>query len=149
MINPEIIKVIKIITSRLDKNKISWSIIGSTNLALQGMNIQPRDIDIVVKFDDLSKIRRIFLDYSPTEINELKTNTPTWNIKFVIGKVEVQILGENDLGVYVSKLINSQITRIKIKNIKVPCLDLIAEANAYSETNREQKANLIKDFLGN
>jgi len=39
------------------------------------------------------------------------------------------------------------IVLVKLDDINIPCLSLESEAKAYSETDRESKANLIRDYL--
>jgi len=133
----------------MNENKIKWALIGSTNMQLQGMNVNPHDLDIVVQLKDLEKIREIFSDYNASAIKELKplTNEPGWEVKLNIENVEVHILGERDTGEYVSKLLSDRLTKIKIDDIKIPCFTLEAEAQTYAETNREHKAHLIQEFL--
>lgn len=133
----------------MNKNDIKWALIGSTNLKMQGMDVNPNDLDIVVPLKDLEKMREIFADYNASVVKELKslTDEPGWEVKLEIDGVEVQILGENDTGEYVSKLLENKLTKISIDNIEIPCFTLEAEAQTYTETNREHKAHLIQDFL--
>jgi len=122
-------------------------LVGSTNMQLQGMNVNPRDLDIVVQLSNLEKISRIF----NAPINKLRSSTkePAWEVKTTIDDVEIQIFGERDLGKYVSKLLANRIIKMKLEDIEVPCFTLEAEAQAYEETKRENKAQMIRNFLQN
>ena len=42
---------------------IDWVIIGSTNMALQEMDVSPKDIDAVVSIKDFNKLQKIFPDF--------------------------------------------------------------------------------------
>ena len=128
---------------------IKWALIGSTNMALQGINIHPRDLDSVVRLDDLKKMKNIFPEYKLSKIKELKSfrNEPAWDIKMRIGDIEGQILGEKDTGEYVSKLLANKIKNIMLDDIEIPCFTLKAEAQTYLETNRKHKADIINRFL--
>ncbi len=149
MLNKNFEEAIKIIFKKLNSNKIKWALIGSTNMAIQGMNVQPHDLDLVVQLKDLNKMREIFSEYNASAIKELKplTDEPGWEVKIKIKNVEVQILGERDTSEYVSKLLANKLTKIKLEGIEVPCFTLDAEAQTYAETKREHKANLIREFL--
>jgi len=149
MINSKFTHAIKVIHQLLDEKKISWALIGSTNMQLQGMNVNPRDLDIVVQLKDLEKMKNIFSGYLASEIRKLEPMTiePAWEVKLDIDEVEVQILGELDTGEYVSKLLAKRLIHISLGDIQVPCFTLDAEAQTYAETKREHKANLIRDFL--
>ena len=142
-------EAIKIICSKLDKNKIRWALIGSTNMAFQGMDVKQRDLDIIVHFNDLKKMKKIFSEYGISEIRELKAlmTHPAWEVKFILNGIEVQILGENDEGDYVMKLIANRVVYLDLNGIRIPCFTLEAEEQKYRETNREKKANMIREFL--
>jgi len=145
--NEKFKEVIRIIHQRLDG--IKWALVGSTNMQLQGIPIQPRDLDICVRRIDLEELKELFSDYPISNINELKPfNTEqSWEVKIIISHVEVQFFGQNDTGEYVSKLLADRIIQIKLDDIMIPCFTLDAEEQTYAETHREQKAHLIREFL--
>jgi|SRR3989344_7111932 len=142
-------KTILEVNRNLKNNKIKYALIGSANMLLQGMNVNPKDLDIVVQAKDLTKIQKIFSNNKLLPIEKLKnfTNTPAWEIKITLSKIDIQILGEKDNGTYVSKLLGNKLIEISLGIIKIPCLTLMAEAQAYAETNRKQKSDLIKNFI--
>src|SRR3989338_2650607 len=98
MLSEKFKKAIKIIYTLLSEHKVKWALIGSTNMQLQGMNVNPHDLDIVVQFTDLEKMRNIFSAYTASDKKELKplTDELGWEIKIDIGDVEVQILSQRD-----------------------------------------------------
>jgi len=146
MVPDEFKQAIKSLFEKLGSSSIKWAVIGSTNMALQGIDVTPHDLDIVVKLNDIEKVKDIF---RTDEIRKIKSTTkePIWEVRTNINGVEVQIMAENFTGEYVSKLLAGRTTRVKIDNIDVPCFTLDAEAQAYSETNREHKAEIIHEFL--
>ena len=149
MINSNFKKAIKIIYRLLNENNIKWALIGSTNMQLQRVDVQPHDLDIVVQLRDLEKMQEIFSEYNASSIRELKplTDKPGWEVRVEINGVEVQILGEMDTGEYVSKLLANKLIKIPLDDIEIPCFTLEAEAQTYAETKREHKAYLIREFL--
>ena len=68
MINKNFIKSLNIISKHLNNSRIKWAIIGSANMALQGIDITPKDIDIIVKLEDLENIKDIFHKYEISNI---------------------------------------------------------------------------------
>jgi hypothetical protein len=149
MLNPKFIRAVEIVHDVLHKENINWALIGSTNMCLQGMNVNPRDLDIVVQLKDLEKMTDIFSEYNASDIKELTpmTEEPGWEVRVGVNDVDVQILGERDTGEYVSKLLAKKLILIRLGDIKVPCFTLGAEAQTYAETKREHKANMIREFL--
>lgn len=149
MIDNKFKDAIKILHSILIKDKIKWAIIGSTNLMMQGMDVEPKDLDIVVRLKDLHKIPQLFSEYDPSPIKELKVEfgSPGFEVKFEMSGVNVQFLGEEDDGEYVSRLNNGKIIDVAIDNIKVPCLTLLAQREAYIEDHKIKKVKIIDEYL--
>jgi hypothetical protein len=149
--NSDFIKAIKIISELLNQNKIKWALIGSANLQLQGMNVEPNDLDIVVLMNDLAKMQKIFLKYNPSELKTLQPlsifDTKKAELTFTINNILVQTIGETPHSLYACKMLASEI--IKINNMKIPCFSLATEAELYAKTNREDRAKLILDFIKN
>ena len=151
MINNNFQQALKILAKKLNPNNIKWALIGSTNMAFQGIDIIPHDLDIVIQFEDLQEITPLFSEYNPSSINKLNplNDKPAWEIKLKMNNVEVQILGEKDDGEYISKLLDDKITIKNLDNLKIPCFTLEAEAQTYEETHRPNKVRIIKEFLAN
>jgi hypothetical protein len=149
MINKNFVKTLNIISNRLNDTQIKWAIIGSANIALQGIDITPKDIDIIVELGDLENIKDIFHKYEISDIEETEVgvNKPTWKMKLNINNVQVEFSGQENNGEYVKRLLNDKIRIINIENIKLPCLLLEEEALIYKETEREDKAKTIRRFL--
>jgi len=150
MLNQNLSDAIKIIRERLDDNQIKWALVGSANMKLQGMEVEPRDLDIVVQYKDLQKASSIFSDYSASAVKELESlsGKPAWEVNARINGAEVHFIAGEERDVYVSKLLANQITYIKLDDVDIPCFTLEAESQAYMETNRGHKARLIQEFLG-
>lgn len=150
MIDQDIRNVLRIIHRRLDDNQIRWALVGSANTKLQGMGTEPRDIDIVTRYEDLQKVSGIFSDYSASNIMELEvlSDTTVWEVKVKIDGAEVQFISGEEKDVYVSKLLADKIIYIRLDDLEIPCFTLEAEAQAYMETGREHKAYLIQQYLG-
>ncbi len=133
----------------MEKNSLKWALVGSTNLSLQGMEVIPRDLDILVKWSDLETIKSIFSNYNPSEIKKLKPlvkGQQAWEIKMIIHNIKVNFFSEKS-GEYVKRLLANKIIRIKLNNIEVPCFTLEDEAQTYAKTNRQHKADIINNFL--
>lgn len=149
MINQNTSQAIKTIYKILNDNQIKWAVVGSTNMKLQGMETEPRDLDVVVQHKNQYKVSKLFSDYSASEVRELEslTDRPAWEVSAEINGIEVQFIAGEDDDVYVSKLLADKITYIKLDSIDIPCFTLEAESQAYLETNREHKAKLIQEYL--
>lgn len=132
------------IAELLNKNNIDWILIGSVNHELQGMEKEPRDIDIVVKLKKLRKVRNIFAENDPSEVKGVRPGD--FNINFKINNVPVEIFGEDKAQKYfINK--ESYITTEEVKNTRIPCRKLEKELEFYKQLGREEKAEELKQFL--
>jgi hypothetical protein len=151
MMNPDFKDAILILSKLLNKNQIKWALIGSANLQLQGVNIEPNDIDIVVLVNDLEKMQKIFLNYSPSALKTLmplsEFDTKKIELTFIINTILVQTIGETPHSLYARQMLSDNLVKIKINNVEIPCFSLAIEAELYAKTNRKQKSKLILDFL--
>jgi hypothetical protein len=151
MLSVNLTKALKTIYTRMHEGRIAWALVGSTNMKLQGMDAEPRDLDIVVQYRNLNDVRQAFSDYLPSKITQLKSlgGKPAWEVKTKINDIEVQFNGANEDDVYVSKLLAHKIAYVALEytGMYIPCLTLEAEAQAYVETNRPEKAQLIQQYL--
>jgi len=151
MINSKILKTIEYIFTDLNNNNINSALVGTCNLAIQDLEVRPRDIDIVVEYHNLEQIQKIFEQYVTQGIEKLPflTDKPAWDLKLNINNLEVQILGEENDGKYVSKLLSNRTIIKKHSKVEIKCFSLDAEADAYDETHRPQKARFIREYLSN
>ena len=143
--------VIKSISEKVKDKDIKWALIGSANMFLQGIDIVPNDLDIITNPIDLKVFDKQFKEYIVKSISKKppfkKGYLAFYELKLKIKGVDVHVLGEEDKDVYFSKIKRGDIVFVKLDDMNVPCLSLESEAKAYSETNRENKANLIRDYL--
>lgn len=149
MLNQNFTNTLKIISQRFSENDILWAIVGSTNLALQGLDISPRDLDIIVTIENLAKMKNIFPEYEVFDIEEMnsKVTGSYWRTLMKINGIEIEILGEKDKGIYAHRLLAGQKTEVSLDGFSVFCLALEAEMKAYQETGRQNRVEIIEKFL--
>ena len=149
MLNQSFVNVLKTISERMENNGVLWAVVGSTNLALQGIEISPHDIDIIILVENLSKIKNIFSEYHVSETEEMRSlvNEPWWRVKIDMDSLQVEILGEKNTGIYANRLLSDKVVQIPLNDFSVPCLMLESEMQVYKETGRKNKADLIEKFL--
>lgn len=152
MISEQFAKALKIVAKRMRDNNITWAVIGSGALALQGMDIKPNDLDISVNVRDLKKIHELFADHCATEVKEIETlsGKQAWDVLATIEGIETQFCGEeetDDKAIWFNRVAAGLINTIDIDGVRIPCISLPAAIEAYKELHRLQKAELIQVFL--
>jgi hypothetical protein len=149
MINKKFKETIKLICTRFRGKNIDWAIIGTTNLALQGIKIEPKDLDIVVNKYSLKMIENLFNNFIVQPIRKQKSvikDIPDfYELKLKIKSVDVHISGEEKGSPFLKGMKNKKM--IRLENINVPCLSLKAGMKVYSKMGRKSKVKLIKKFL--
>lgn len=149
MLDQNFIEALKILSLRFRENNFIWAVVGSTNLALQGLDIIPRDIDIITTIDSLPKIKNIFGEFDVAEMEEKQSATSGsyWRVVLNINNIEIEVLGEKEQGVYAHRLLAGHKKDILLDDVNIPCLELKSELQAYQETGRQNKVELIESFL--
>jgi len=91
MLTKDFQQAIKLIYQILNDNHIEWALVGSANTNLQGMETEPRDLDIVIQYTDLERISNLFSDYSASTVKEFETlsDKPAWEVSATIRGIEV------------------------------------------------------------
>jgi len=152
MVQKKIIKVLKIISQNLKSQKIRWVLVGSASLALQGVKIEPKDIDILTNKEGAFKINELFKKYEfkPVEFGCLKIGGremfKSYLGKFRIKGVKVEVMGnlKEKLGRkwnYLYKRLKSP-RIINFEGMKLPVSPLEDQLKSYSRLGR--KKDLIR-----
>lgn len=149
MLSESFVSALRVVEVQLRGVGISWAVIASTNLALQGMVVVPRDVDVVVEVSQLERVRELFAEFSPSPVKKLNVSTSesAWSVTCTINDVVVEFLGERITGYYVSKLLGGKIKYVQIERVRLPCLLLKDEAEIYASTNKPHKTKMILEFL--
>ena len=157
MVDNNIIGALKIITEKLRNQQIIWSLVGSTNLALQGVKVEPNDIDILTNGKDAFKIHELLKEYEvrPVELKQLDIFESYFS-ELNINGVKVEIMGDlkRKIGEDWTPLIErlNKTIMIDVENVKVPVTPLEEELKAYKKLGRDKdkkKIEKILEVLGN
>ncbi|MDP2908483.1 MAG: hypothetical protein Q8N77_01625 [Nanoarchaeota archaeon] len=147
MITNQRIEVLRIISKKLEGKNINWCLIGSTNLALQGIEIEPNDIDIMADKQGAYEIGELLGEYETRPVQYKEAGTfAGYKGKFKINNIEIEVIGELKIkNVY--RPIGGHIVMVKIDSLAIPCMDLKSEYEAYQKLGRKEKAELIRQKL--
>ncbi len=121
MISQTHIQTIKHLAQLFESNNISWKLVGSSNLALQGVEVTANDIDIYVKPEDISRVDSLL------------------NSTYQINDIQIEVIAKLDT--------NSPITFVDLEGVKIPVPPLKDEYEAYLKFGKTEKAELIKKLL--
>lgn len=138
-------KILGVISEKLER--VDYAFIGSVNLYIQGLKVEPRDIDILTTPEDIKQIDRIFSEFRTKEIYFDKSEgRNSWRSFYNIDGIEIEVLG-NVNNIYRKK--ESLVGKIQLEfgRLKLSCIPLVDELNAYKSMGRIEKVEMIQAFL--
>ena len=141
MLPDEYVAALKAIYDRLQMSNIEWCITGKTNLALQGIDVTPKKIGLLINHEDLEPFLALFSDCKRSEIEELD-NGEAQEFTMFVCDCRILVCAEYAHGVY--RTVSAVIDRILVDGMAIPCFSLRAEREAYIALGMEEKASLIK-----
>ncbi len=137
----EIYHMLKIVLEKVKKEKVQWYLEGSVNLFLQGIPVQPKDIDITTDPEGLNIFRKVFQKEIVKDfyIADKKAHV----LKYAINNFEIEI------AVYEEEEKNSfsTIQKISWKTLLLPVQPLPQALKFYKKIGRKDKVELIEKFL--
>ena len=123
------------------------------SLALQGMDLQPSDLDLQSDADAAYAIEARLAEFVTHPVRWRESQRIRSHFGALeIGGIKVEIMGgvEHRLedGSWLASPGTASITRwIEYEGLRLPVTDLSYEAGAYTLLGREEKARIIRDFL--
>ena len=153
MIDLVYLNVLRQIHARLSNTDVNWVVTGSLGFALQGVPVQPNDIDLQTDKVGAYAIENLFSDLV---IRKVKFSA-TERIKSHFGAlqidgIEVEIMGDIQKkgadGVW-EEIVNLAHYRqmVEIAGMLVPVLSLEYEYQAYLKFGRVEQAKMLRRWL--
>ena len=146
------LKVLYKLYERLKDSNVNWVVTGSLGFVLQGVPVEPHDIDIQTDREGAYEIERLFSEFvvEPVRFKESERIRSHFGALMIDG-IKVEIMGD------IQKKVNDEweppvdITKYKrfvqIEGMEIPVLDLEYEYQAYLKLGRVEKAKMLKKFL--
>ena len=138
------LKAIEILYSKLSDSNIERYITGKTNLLLQGIEIKPSHLWILIHNTDLDKFLELFLNFEKSDIIELE-NGEAKEFTMKIDDVDVMVCAEYPHGTYWVVMKTPII--LSLENMKIPCFSLESDRDAYIRLGMLDKAEIINNHL--
>jgi hypothetical protein len=148
------LEALRILTKRLSGSAINWAVFAGTGIWLQGVNIEPKDIDIIVcTKDDTERLAQRLKKFEKEPLRHVeKENYGAYEGKFEVNGVEVIVLGElvnkvpeGDLWSETRGL--SAKKTVIADSMRIPVISLAQEYNAYLKRGKLEKAEKIFEAM--
>ena len=119
MISEKLNRSLFIINNNLTNSGVNWAIIGSTNLALQGVEIEPRDIDILTDQQGAKTLAKKLKKYIKEPLAYHQTDKfNAYRLVLNVEGIEVEVLGDLNNKIFQGDLWTEQ-SRLSAK-INIP-----------------------------
>ncbi|MDD3474764.1 MAG: hypothetical protein PHP08_02575 [Candidatus Dojkabacteria bacterium] len=123
---------------------IDWYLIGKTNLLLQGVDVEPSKIGILIQYKDLDKVWELLKDYKKSEIIELD-NKEAKEFYFYINDIKIEICAEYSHGTY-WKLLDKHVD-YRLGESSMKLFSLKSEMKAYELLGDEEMSRKISGCI--
>lgn len=153
MINPTFIAVLRQIATSLQESGVNWAVTGSAGQALQGVAIEPHDIDVQTDREGAYEIERRFSAQVSRKVRFSSGERIRSHFgALLIDGVQVEIMGAVQKlqadGTWEVEVDPGRYRRIiSFADLQVPVLALEYEAEAYQKLGRLDRAELLRQAL--
>ncbi|MGY4686388.1 nucleotidyltransferase domain-containing protein [Petrotoga sp. DB-2] len=153
MIDPRYLEVLRKIYNRLNNTDVNWVVTGSLGFALQGMPVEPNDIDIQTDKQGAYEIERHFSDFVTKKVRFSSAERIRSHFgELMIDGIKVEIMGDIQKrledGNWESPVDLEHHKRIiEVEGMQVGVLSLEYEYQAYLKLGRIEKAEMLRKWL--
>lgn len=153
MVSEHHLKALREIETRLRGSGVEWAITGSVGLALQGVEVEPRDLDIQTDEQGAYEIERLFAEHSVRKVrHSAAVRVQSHYGALEIGGVEVEIMGDlqtREMGGAWSapEPVKEHRKWVQLSDMNLPVLPLDYAIEAYRRLGRLEKVDLLERWL--
>ena len=154
MLNSSLIATLRSLASRLDKQPVNWAITASCSLALQGVPVAVRDIDVTTDRTGAYRIEQLFSAEMtrPVRLSHTETIQSFYGALLLEG-YEVEVIGDAQYrraGGEWDTLEDFAPHKhfLQVQEFILPVLTLEYEYSQYVRLGREAKVKLLAGWLG-
>jgi hypothetical protein len=153
MTNSAYLSVLRKIYKRLSSTDINWALTGSLSFALQGVPLEPHDIDIQTDEAGAYEIEHLFAEYVTREVLFSSTDKIRSHFgELMIDGIKVDIMGNIEKRLHdgtwegsVDMELNKKF--VEVAGMRIPVLSLEYEYQAYLKLGRRDTAEMLEKWL--
>jgi len=143
----EVIEALKLIGRKLNDKGIKWMVVGGTSLALQGVDVESHDIDILTDKKGAFRIAELLKEYEVGPVRFKHSELfRSYLGEFEIKGVKVEVMGDLEAkmgGKWVRvKVIPHE--SVEVEGVEIPVSPLREQLKAYEMLGREKDEEKIR-----
>jgi hypothetical protein len=145
--------VLRKLHERLQGPGVAWAITGSLHLALRGLPVEVRDIDVRTDEAGAYEMERLFRPYvtRPVALRRDEAIRSHYG-QLMIDGITVDVMGDVELrdakGRWqATAALDSEMEFVKVAGLRIPVRSMEAEHQAYERLGRVEKAQMVTAWL--
>lgn len=152
-IDPRFVDPLESLRRELEAESIEWALTGSANFALQGVPVEPNDIDVQTTERGAYRIEELFSDHVVDPVSFSESN----GIRSHFGKLELNGISVEIMGDLQKRLedgtweasvdIPSHREFVTFRGHELPVLSLRYEEEAYAKLGRTERVALLRRYI--
>jgi hypothetical protein len=145
-------QILRLLCKGLETHDVRWVLAGSLSLALQGVNVEPHDIDLLTDRQGAFRINAMLKKYEKKAVDYAETEkVSSFFGVFEIQGVKVEVMGDyrerqGTKWVSLSKRLANPKT-IEVDGIRIPVSSLEDQLVSYRRLKRPKDAEKIRKIL--
>jgi hypothetical protein len=150
---PEHLRALRTIIGRLRDSSVDWALTGSCSFAVQGLPVQPNDIDIQTDKEGAYEIEWLFSTEVVEKVRFLESDkVRSYFGALMIDEVRIEIMGdiekrESDGSWGKPVELDHYKIFVEYEGMQVPVLLLEYECEAYKALGRRDRAKMLNNWL--
>jgi len=151
VIQPTYLAVLRQLFAELKESQVNWVVTGSLSFALQGLPLEPHDIDIQTDTEGAYEIERRFSSQVSRNVTFASTERMRSHFgALLIDGIIVEIMGDVQKrlkdGTWEAPVdLRSHRQVVHIEGMDIPMLSLAYEAQAYLKLGRLERAEMLRE----
>ena len=151
IIQPTYLAVLRQLFAELKESQVNWVVTGSLSFALQGLPLEPHDIDIQTDTEGAYEIERRFFSQVSRKVTFASSERMRSHFgALLIDGISVEIMGDVQKrledGTWEAPVdLRSHRQVVPIEGIDIPVLSLAYEAQAYLKLGRLERAEMLRE----
>jgi len=148
-------QVLMKVEEKIHDLKFSWGLIGSMNHYIQGIDIIPKDIDLITTREGVFAISECLKEFEIQKSEFLSQHSiRSYYGVFKVQEIRIEVMGEIEYLLadghwHTHENWSENIICVTLGDITIPCIALHYELAIYSKLGYTQRAALIREKIEN
>lgn len=152
-LDDQYLAVVRTLTETLHDASIDWALTGSTSFALQGVPLDPGDVDLQTTESGAYYLEEQFSGQVRESVTFVESEEMRSHLgELVVDGISVEVIGDlqkrDSDGSWEPPVdVTDHREFVEVQDLRVPVLSLDYEAQAYERLGRTERASLLREYV--